>query len=301
MVRGPFDPAECRPPELPPTVATTRLPSCEKQRPDSDGLVAEQVPKHAAHGDPGNIPRRTVLCLHERMVFSRQKQQDVLAGLKAHHEIVTNAEPRVDSYMSAACVRNVRTRQRIAQRVCSEHAKHPTEPLTLFQNMSFHTLREWRLNLNAHRRRVHTAQTMIDDSIAEHVKSYKRTRGRRLAEAKRPLSQGPRGESRRKYNDLHSVIMNAWQPSEMTVPAADQEGCGDFTRRPKSHCWYDTSTPRDGFNVFGDEHALCDTTSSEHLYDRARPRSSHPVRQRAPLLYSQPTDDDEAEGVVFFT
>lgn len=300
MVRALFSTAECRPPpELPPAVAT-RMPSYDVQRPNSAGLTGEQAPKRAAQGGPGNIPRGNVLCLHERMVFSRQKQQGVLAGLKAHHEIVTKAESRVDSYMSAACARNVRTRQRIAQRVCNEHAKHPTEPLTLFQNMSFHTLREWRLNLNAHRLRVHTAQTMIDDSIAEHVKIYKRTRGRRLAEAKRPLHQAPRGERRHKYNDLHSVIMNAWQPSELIEPASRQEDCGIANRGRKSNCWYDTSASHDGFNIFGEEDAVRSTPGCKHPYDRAR--QSQAKRPSAPsLLHSQLTDDGEEEGVVFFT
>ena len=148
------------------------------------------------------------------MVLSLRMQEEVLAGMRAHRAVVAKAAPRVESRMTAACALNIRNRRQLTQHMYDEHAKHPTEPLTLRHSMSFNTLRAWRMNLEAHRRRCRHARGTIDDKLAKHVLSYKQVRCRRREQAQQPFHEWQPSHDRtvRSSKDPHEVIMNAWQP-----------------------------------------------------------------------------------------
>lgn len=167
------------------------------------------------------------LCFHQRMVLSRPKQQEMLVGMQVHRKMVSAAKARVDTKMSSACKFNAKIRNILAQQVLDEHAKYPDEPLTLYQTMSYNTMREWRLGLKAHTRRVSEAKHAIDDTVAAHAKSYRNIRHRRRVKAVRPVSA--RMSSRRtRYVDPHDLIM------KMPLPSSDEQNETNLERRELS-------------------------------------------------------------------
>ena len=161
--------------------------------------------------------------LHGRMTLSHHMKRQVRATMRAHDEVLSKARSRLDTHCTAAAKLNMKNREALRRERLKVHATTPDEPLTLHYEMSHHTLREWRLRYEAHRRRRDSVKASIDNEVAHHAKQYRIVRTRRRKLAKLPVTICCDKIETHQESDPFETIINAWKPVDR--PSSHRPRC----------------------------------------------------------------------------